>query len=120
MLVATVCLFVVMSILERSSLSLSHILPVAEAAGGDCMGKLGIHLKARESYSAFAYYQLRSSLKFLLLETPKHARFYTVWRPLNHDILQSIFTWLLGSYCSYCAGELVTGMSKRKQNIATE
>ena len=87
MLVATVCLFVVMSILERSSLSLSHILPVAEAAGGDCMGKLGIHLKARVIQHLHIINSDPLSLKFLLLETPKHARFYTVWRPLNHAIL---------------------------------
>ena len=48
MFVTTVSLFAVLSILEKSPFSLSYILPVVEAAGGDCMCKLGIHLKARE------------------------------------------------------------------------
>ena len=46
--VTTVSLFAVLSILEKSPFSLSYILPMVEAAGGDCMCKLGIHLKARE------------------------------------------------------------------------
>ena len=36
---------------------------------------------------------------------------YTVWRPVGRDILLSffgLFHWLVGSYCSYCAAQLVT------------
>ena len=48
---------------------------------------------------------------------------YTVWRPLRHDILKSIFGIfhrLLGSYCSDCAAQLYfrkpKWTSKRKRN----
>ena len=57
-----------------------------------------------------------SKIKYL----PKSSTLqYTVWHPIMCDILLSIFDMFLrpvGWYCSYCAAQLVTGTSERKQH----